>query len=214
MISGVSCVVLAGGESRRMGRDKAQVKLAGSSLLERVLKVVTPLFDDVMVSRQKRDGEINGLRFIEDQLSGRGPIIGLCSALQQARHAYVFVTACDMPFISAGLITYLTSLRSKADIVVPVRDGRPEPLFAVYSRSCLEDLIERVKQGKRGLTLFIRETTRSVHYVDAQQLQEHDPALHSFVDVDSTTALIEAEAMLENPNYFHQKYAQKGTEYL
>lgn len=93
MINGVSCVVLAGGESRRMGTDKAHVKLAGSSLLERVLKVVTPLFDDVMVSRHDRDGESdcvgdsedNGetVRVIEDQLDGRGPVVGLCSALQQ-----------------------------------------------------------------------------------------------------------------------------------
>ncbi|MES0371195.1 MAG: molybdenum cofactor guanylyltransferase, partial [Mariprofundaceae bacterium] len=135
MINGVSCVVLAGGESRRMGTDKAHVKLAGSSLLERVLKVVTPLFDDVMVSRHDHDGDCvgdgEGVRVIEDQLDGRGPVVGLCSALQQARHDYVFVTACDMPFIAPGLISYLTSLRSGFDIVVPVRDGRPEPLCAV-----------------------------------------------------------------------------------
>jgi molybdopterin-guanine dinucleotide biosynthesis protein A len=201
MISGVSCVVLAGGESRRMGRDKAQVNLAGSSLLERVLNVVTPLFDDVMVSRKSHDGEIKGVNIIEDQLPGRGPVIGLCAALGQAKHANVFVVACDMPFISSGLINYLSSLHAGFDIVVPVRDDRPEPLFAIYSTSCLEDLIERVKQGNKGLISFIRETTRSVLYVDTQRLQEHDPALHSFVDIDSEHALKEAETMLEGAGY-------------
>jgi molybdopterin-guanine dinucleotide biosynthesis protein A len=196
MISGVSCVVLAGGESRRMGRDKAHVKLAGSSMLERVLKVVAPLFDDVMVSRKNKDGDIKGVRIIEDQLDGHGPVIGLCSALQQTRHPNVFVTACDMPFISAGLITHLISLHSGFDVVVPVRDGRPEPLFAVYSTACLDELLERVKQGNRGLTSFIRQTDLRVHYVETQQLQQHDPALHSFVDVDSASMLAEAETIL------------------
>jgi molybdopterin-guanine dinucleotide biosynthesis protein A len=201
MISDVSCVVLAGGESRRMGRDKAQVQLAGSSLLERVLHVVRPLFDDVMISRRSQDGELNGVHIIEDQLDGRGPIIGLCSALQQARHSFVFVTACDMPFISAGLITYLSSFHSDFDIVVPVREGRPEPLFAIYSKSCLDELLERVKQGNRGLTSFIRETGLSVHYVEPQQLREFDPVLHSFVDIDSEHALTEAESLLAGARY-------------
>lgn len=179
-----------------MGSDKAQVQLAGSSLLERVLNVVRPLFDDVMVSRQSQDGEIKGVRIIEDQLDGRGPVIGLCSALQQAHHSHVFVTACDMPFVSAELITHLSSLHAGFDIVVPVRDGRPEPLFAVYSTSCLDELLERVKQGNRGLTSFIRQTDLRVHYVETQQLQQYDPALHSFVDVDSASMLADAETIL------------------
>jgi len=180
-----------------MGSDKAHVKLAGSSLLERVLKVVTPIFDDVMVSRHKRDGEgndeIEGVRIIEDRLDGRGPVVGICSALQHACHPFVFVIACDMPFISSGLISYLTSLHSEWDIVVPVRDGRAEPMCAVYSRTCLDDLVERLNRGQRGLTSFISETTRSVLYVDAEQLRKHDPALHSFVDIDCAEALAEAE---------------------
>lgn len=176
-----------------MGTDKAHVKLAGSSLLERVLKVVTPLFDDVMVSRHDHDGEIEGARVIEDQLDGRGPVVGLCSALQQARHDYVFVTACDMPFIAPELISYLASLHSEFDIVVPVRDNRAEPLCAIYSRSCLEELTERVNGGQRGLISYISETALNVHYVDAEQMQKHDPALQSFVDIDCAQTLAEAE---------------------
>lgn len=215
MISGVSCVVLAGGESRRMGRDKAQVKLAGSSLLERVLKVVTPLFDDVMLSCHNSDKEQvdmkgdlllsshkKGVRVIEDQLPGRGPAIGLCTALGQARHAHVFVIACDMPFILSNLIEHLVSYRSDYDMVVPIREGRPEPLCAVYSKACLESLNERVRQDRRGLVSWIENAPGlKIRRIEEQELDRIDPALHSFIDIDSEHALKEAETILEGAGY-------------
>jgi molybdopterin-guanine dinucleotide biosynthesis protein A len=224
MISGVSCVVLAGGESRRMGRDKAQVKLAGSSLLERVLKVVYPLFDDVMLSRRDKKGDDKkgnsllsserksetvpflsklssflSVRIIEDQLPGRGPAIGLCAALGQAKHPYVFAIACDMPFISSRLVESLVSDHLDYDVVVPVHENRLEPLCAVYSTACLEPLSERVRQGKRGLVSFIEKSSGlKVRRVKEQELGKIDPALRSFVDIDSLPALAEAETMLAN----------------
>ena len=180
-----------------MGRDKAQVKLAGSSLLQRVLTVVCPLFDDVMLSRRNNDAEIRGARLIEDQLPGRGPAIGVCAALGQAKHPYVFVIACDMPFISAGLIERLVSQCSDYDIVVPVRAGKPEPLCAVYSTACLKMLAERIMQGKRGLVSFIEHTPElRIRRVDEHELDTADPDLRSFVDIDSENALAAAEIML------------------
>lgn len=98
-----------------------------------------------------------------------------------------------MPFIASELISYLASLHSGFDIVVPVLDGRPEPLCAVYSRSCLDELIERVNMGQRGLISYISETALNIHYVDAEQMQKHDPALQSFVDIDCSKTLAEAE---------------------
>ncbi len=183
-----------------MGRDKAHVKLGDSSLLERVLKVVCPLFDDVMLSyhnSNKEQADRKEVRVIEDQLPGRGPAIGLCAALAEARHAYVFVIACDMPFISSSLIEALASYHSDHDIVVPMREGRPEPLCAVYSTACLETLTERVRQGRRGLVAFIENSPElKIRHVEAQELGQSDSALRSFVDIDSEHALAEAESLL------------------
>ncbi|MDX8412390.1 MAG: molybdenum cofactor guanylyltransferase [Mariprofundaceae bacterium] len=197
MIQGVSCVVLLGGESRRMGVDKAHVKLAGHTLVEWVLATVKPLFDDVMISGRVNTPNIGGTRFIKDRLPGRGPAVGLCAAMQAARHPFVFAIACDMPFISARLIQYLAAKREGFDMVVPEIDERLEPLCAVYGLRCLDSLGERVKTGKRGLIAWMeQERTLRLLRVDEQTIRGLDPGLHSFTDIDTADALSDAERSL------------------
>jgi len=197
LIQGVSCVILAGGESKRMGSDKARVKLAGLTLIERVLATVNPLFDDVMISGRDNAVEIGGTRFVKDRHTGRGPIIGLCAALQEARHPYLFVIACDMPFVTPQLIESLALNPDGYDVVVPMRDGRPEPLCALYSTACINVLVGRVENGQRGLVSFIENRPEfKVRRISEQESRKIDPALQSFMDIDSTEVLAEAERMM------------------
>ena len=196
-IQGVSCVVLTGGESKRMGADKAYVQLAGRTLIERVLTTVTPLFDDVMISGRDKTVKINGTRFVKDRHTGRGPAIGLCAAMQEARHPYLFVIACDMPFVLPRLIKFLASNPDGYDVVMPMCGGRPEPLCALYSKACLKALAGRVENGERGLVSFIENTPGlKVRRISEQELWKIDPDLRSFVDIDSSDALAEAERMM------------------
>ncbi|MDQ6960823.1 MAG: molybdenum cofactor guanylyltransferase [Mariprofundaceae bacterium] len=197
-IQGVSCVILAGGESKRMGADKAHVQLAGRTLIERVLATVMPLFDDVMISGRDNTSEINGTRFVKDRHAGRGPAIGLCTAMQEARHPHLFAIACDMPFVTPGLIEHLASSPDEYDVVVPMRGGRLEPLCALYRTACVRELEQCIKKGERGLSSFIENTPElKVRRISEQELRKIDPALRSFLDIDSADALAQAERMLE-----------------
>jgi len=196
-IQSVSCVILAGGESKRMGADKARVQLAGRTLIERVLATVNPLSDDVMISGRDNTVKIDGTRSIKDRHAGRGPAIGLCAAMQEARYSYLFAIACDMPFVTSELVEFLALSPDGYDVVVPMRGGRPEPLCALYSTACLNALAERVENGKRGLVSFIENTPElKVRRISEQELRKIDPALRSFVDIDSAEALAEAEKMM------------------
>ncbi len=196
-IQGVSCVILTGGESKRMGADKAHVQLAGRTLIERVLATVMPLFDDVMISGRDNTVEIDGTRFVKDRHAGRGPVIGICASMQEARHPYLFAIACDMPFVTSGLIEALVSSPDGYDVVVPMCGGRPEPLCALYSKACLKALAERVENGERGLVSFIENTPElKVRRISEQELRKIDPALRSFMDIDSSDALAEAERIM------------------
>jgi len=193
----VSCVVLMGGESRRMGADKAFVKLAGETLLQRVLNCVQPLFDDVMLSGRDLRIQVSGTRFITDELPGRGPALGLCSALASSRHPYVFTTACDMPFITPALIERLLSFRHGHDVVAPVLDGKLQPLCAVYSRTCLQALTRRVRRGERSLVAFIEgEPELRVRRLDGKALGRMDASSHCLMDIDSPENLASAKRML------------------
>jgi len=194
---GVSCVVLIGGESRRMGADKAFVKLAGETLLQRVLNCVQPLFDDMMISGREPKFEISGTRFITDQLPGRGPAIGLCAALASARNPYVFATACDMPFITPAFIEWLLSCRHGYDVVVPLLGGKLQPLCAVYSKNCIRTLTSRVQKGERSLAGFIDcEPGLRVHRLDGHALGQISANPHCLMDIDSPEALARAKILV------------------
>ena len=190
-------MVLIGGESRRMGADKAFVKLAGETLLQRVLNCVQPLFDDVMISGREPRFEISGTRFITDQLPGRGPAIGLCAALASTRHPDVFAIACDMPFITPALIERLLSRRHGHDVVVPLLDGKLQPLCAVYNRDCVQALTCRVRRGERSIVDFIESNPElRVCRLDGQSLSRIAANSHCLMDIDSPEGLARAKRVL------------------
>ncbi|MDO8989584.1 MAG: molybdenum cofactor guanylyltransferase [Sideroxyarcus sp.] len=113
MIEDSIAVVMAGGDSRRMGQDKANLQLGERTLLQSVAATLQPLFSEVFVSvRQPRSGI--ALPQICDDPAHTGPLAGLAAALEHAATPWVFVVACDMPFITAAVIEHLAGLRVKS----------------------------------------------------------------------------------------------------
>ncbi len=200
LIRGVSCVILAGGESRRMGTNKALVEIKGKALVERVLERVGPLFEEVMISAHGDEGySYPGTKILKDTLEGRGPAVGVSAALQAASNDWVFIVACDQPLVSAALIRKLAALavNGTSDAVVPRAGGRVQTMCALYKKTCLAPLEERVKRGRRGLVRFLEDTPAlEVRYVGEEELAEADPKLTSFIDVDTKEDLTRAEELL------------------
>ncbi len=219
-IDKVSCVVLVGGESRRMkGDDKASAVLCGKSLLTRVVEAVLDAYrddsaPDVMISAHTGDYRLPPVqnkevqirdknntrhkpRLIADTLPGRGPALGVCSALEHARYDWVMVLSCDLPLVRGCVIKWLVSIASthanNYDAVVPVVGGKVQTLFALYNKSCLPLLTERVKKGRRGLLHFLKEPRLRIRYVTEEELKKIDPELRSFVDVDTAEELKKVE---------------------
>lgn len=197
--------MLVGGESRRMGKDKASLDLAGKEMVERVIEVVRPLFRELYIGAHEDAslGEAYGLPVIIDSLPGRGPALGVCAALEEATEEWVFIVSCDMPMLSATLIEYLATLTEGVDAVVPFiggKGGRAQTTCAFYSRACLVPLSERIASGDKGarsLTRFLSETEGlRVRYVSEVELNEIDPSTDSFIDVDTPEELEEVEERL------------------
>ncbi len=165
IIEGLSCVILVGGESRRIGSDKAQVEFRGKKLFRHVFEKTSPLFDDIMISAHDRNypidtlGDIKEARLVYDNNADkdvRGPALGLSSALEAARNPWVFMTACDQPLIEPELIRYLAGLQADFDCVVPITDGKIQSLFACFKKSCLPALRRRIEKAetKKGRSLY------------------------------------------------------------
>jgi len=165
-----------------MGSDKASVVLAGKSLLGHVLAQVEPLFADVVISVREQRSDIKYPQIIDDA-QGRGPMVGIKAALEAVKTDWMFVIACDMPFVSTGLIQHLAGLRSEHDAVVPFAFERPQPLFGFYNKTCLPLMEARMKQGQRSMIRLLADL--DVFQLSEQQVKAIDPELKSLLSLDT-----------------------------
>jgi molybdopterin-guanine dinucleotide biosynthesis protein A len=143
----ITGVILIGGKSLRMGTDKAFLELAGKSLFQGVLEIFRESFERIsLVGDRKERFAAFGLPVFGDIFPGSA-LGGLYTGLYRAETEYIFVSACDLPYPSKGVLEYLCSLRNGFDGVVPVTKHGYEPLFALYARSCLEPMRELLESG-------------------------------------------------------------------
>ena len=146
-------LVLAGGESRRMGRDKALLARDGKSQLAHIVGLLDELVDEVFVSTrsdQRDDAERSRYRRIVDRFDGIGPVAGILSALQEYPHAIWLVVACDLPNIDAGTLEFLLENAAPEKPFTAFKssyDGLPEPLCALYRPAAASVVAQFVDDG-------------------------------------------------------------------
>ena len=169
-------VVLAGGESRRMGRDKLRLMVGDKPLLARVCLALASQCDEILVVGGCAPA---GARHVPDLRPGRlGPLAGIEAGLLAARHRAVFVAAGDMPFLTGALAGYLLGLLS-GDIpaVVPDFGGRLHPLCAAYEREVRSTASAALDRGTRSVRELLG-TLPGVRYVPEEELRQFgDPEL-------------------------------------
>lgn len=164
-----SAAILAGGRASRFGgRDKSALVVDGRAILDRQLAALAQVdgIDDVLIVGGSATRP--GTRLVADIVPGSGPLAGIHAALTHAATGNVFVVACDMPYVSAGLIERLFAQLDEADIVVPQTDRGYHPLCAVYTSRCLDPIARRLADGKlKVMDLFADVRTRVVNFVNA-----------------------------------------------
>jgi len=191
----VSAVVLAGGMSRRLGRDKAVEPLGGRPLIARVLSRVAQVTDEtvVVVNDATRASELPLDRDVVaavDRYPGAGSLGGIFTGLEAAQTDWALVVACDMPFLNVPLLRRILSLREGCDAVVPVVEGRPEPTHAAYSRTCLPHIERRLQANDLKISRFFENV--DVGYLPQLAVDEYDPGHLSFFNVNTEQDLARA----------------------
>ena len=181
----VSVAILAGGQSKRMGQDKAFLKVGGRRVIDRVLERVQGLSDDLFISANTPDKYREfGLRVAPDVYPGKAALGGIYSVIQAARYPHVLVVACDMPFLNPALLRYLIRLAPAADVVAPlINPPQPETLHAVYGKGCLPAIESRLKANRLRVIGFFDEV--SVRYVSREEVARFDPNFYSFVNMNT-----------------------------
>lgn len=190
----LSGVVLAGGQSRRMGCNKALLELEGQTLIARVLDRLAPLCDELIISTN--DVELYaGLpaRVVPDLIPDRGALGGIHASLAAMRNDKAIVVACDMPFLSLPLLRYMAVVSSGFDVVVPWVDGFYEPLHAIYSSRCTEVIARLMSEGPRRVVDLYRHVR--LREVTATDVRLFDAAL-SFVNVNTPEEWAEVQRLV------------------
>ena len=147
-----TAILLAGGCSTRMGRDKRHLEVNGTSLIKDTYGCLTALFDQVLISIGSPEILVPGARHVRDVRENAGPLGGVVSAMAEADHPLVFVMACDIPDPPGDFIRHMVKQAEEYDVVVPVDEGgHYETLFAVYRRRLLPRLISLLDSGEKQI---------------------------------------------------------------
>ena len=192
---GASAVILAGGQSRRLGRDKAVELIGGLPLIRRVIQRVEQVACEVLVvvADSSRGGALPldpRHRVVLDRYPGTGSLGGIFSGLEAASNPWAIAVACDMPFLNLSLIDRMLVLREDVDVVVPLIEGHPEPTHALYSKACLPFIEPKLLNRQLKISGFYDQVR--VHYVPEDEVASMDPHFLSFFNVNTPADLDKA----------------------
>lgn len=187
--------IQAGGQSSRMGEDKALKPFLGRPLIRRVVERLAPVADEMIVTTNRpEDYRFLDLRLVPDLRPGRGALGGLYTAVASASHPVVAVMACDMPFASAALLRAASRLlvKEEADVVIAKSEEGYEPLHAVYRReTCLPAIEAAIGADQWKVIAWFPQV--KVRVLTPEEVRAHDPSGLAFWNVNTPEEFSKAE---------------------
>jgi len=192
--------IQAGGQSSRMGEDKALKTFLGRPLIQRVVERLSPIADELIVTTNRPDDyRFLGLPLFPDLKPGRGALGGLYTAIASAAQPIVAVAACDMPFASASLLEAASQLlvEEEADVVIPKSEEGFEPLHAIYRRAtCLPAIEAAIDADQWKVIAWFPQVKVRVFTPD--EIKQHDPSGLAFWNVNTPEEFSKAEELAQN----------------
>ncbi len=181
---GVTGVILAGGQSRRMGSNKALLPYRGGRFIEAIHRQLSGLFEEVLlVTNTPEQYQFLPCRAVADVHPGMGALAGLHAGLHHSHTPHIFAVACDMPYLNEELIRAMLARRHQADLVIPEGENGPEPLHAVYAWQCLPAMEAALLSGKRRIVSFFPQVR--VHCFGHTEIATLDPDFMSFRNINT-----------------------------
>jgi len=181
----MDALILAGGENKRIPLIKGFLEIRNRKIIETNIELLKSIFPRVILSVNHPELYFYlGLPMIGDVVDSRGPMTGILSVFMNTESDNLFVTACDMPYINAILIKYMVEkYNDKFEALIPLYDGKPQPLFGIYAKRISELMEQRIKAGKKSLLDFLK--TINVRYINEEEVRSIDPEGRSFVNINT-----------------------------
>ncbi len=183
-VNDVGGIILAGGQSLRMGTNKALIQIHGQRLIDRVAAILLRIFPEVIIIGDNLGPHSPfNLPCFQDLLPGTGSLGGIYTGLSRSRSPRAFCVACDMPFLSVPLIHYLIRVDPVADVVIPRTHEGVQPLHAVYSRKCIPFIRNLLDQNRLKIIDFFHQVR--VREVGEEEMCQHGWTLTSFFNINT-----------------------------
>jgi molybdopterin-guanine dinucleotide biosynthesis protein A len=184
----ITGVILSGGKSIRMGKNKAFIQVEGIPIIERIHGLFQELFEEVIIVTNEKDLFSNfDSRICSDLIPDKGALGGLYTGIVFSSFNYSFCVACDMPFIKKSLVTYLIENIANEDVIVPRTKDGLQPLHAIYSKKCVDPIRKSIDEGKSKI-VDIYDLV-DVKVIDEKDFLRFDPRRESFINVNTPEEL-------------------------
>jgi len=187
----MTSIILAGGKSSRLGRNKALQVIGGKSLIQRVIDRLATLSTEIIIVTA--DGEAIPcystveIKTVADIYPEKGPLVGIFSGLLSSSASRAIAVGCDTPFLSVSLLKYMSQICSVYDVVVPRIRNKLEPLCAVYSKKCSGPIKKLLEQNELRIDRLFSMV--KVKYVEEDEINRFDPEHLSFFNINDQTDL-------------------------
>ncbi len=184
----ISGIILSGGKSLRMGKNKSFIKIEGIPIIQRIYNLFDELFQEVMIITNDKELFSNfNSKIYSDLIPDKGVIGGLYTGIYYSEYQHSFCVACDMPFIQKSVVEILISEIKDYDVIVPRTIDGLQPLHAIYSKNCLEPIKDIIEKGDYKI-IDIYPTVK-VNIVEENKFIYLDPSRKSFINVNTPEEL-------------------------
>ena len=187
-------IILAGGKNSRIQTEKALLKLGSITIIEHILNVTRPLFQEVMVVTNSPARYLHlDCRLVPDLKAECGPLGGIHSGLFHSQDEYNFFFACDMPFLNKNLICFMMKESPGYDVTIPLTSRGYETLHAIYNRSCLVNIERLLEQGDFKILNFFPEV--KIRAIEEVIIKQFDPQGDTFFNINTRDDYSKAKKM-------------------
>jgi len=191
----ITGVILAGGSSKRYGRNKAFLKIGSVRLIDSILQEMKSIFTRViLITNEKKKYEYLEVPMVEDHVKGLGPLGGIYTGLMSIPDEAGFFVACDMPFINRQLVRYMVDIKGNHRAVVPSVADNIEPLHAIYFRSCLKSIRHLIDSKRCQVRLFYDSIP--VRYVKEDEIRKFCCPSKAFLNINTPDEFAKIQSLI------------------
>ncbi len=183
----VTGIILAGGKSLRFGRNKAIEKIAGMTLVERVIRRLSAITHEIILVTNEDNNQFAEFNFVDvvtDIYPAKGPLGGIYTGLSSSHSVANIVVACDMPFLNTELLGHMVNLLHGFDAVIPRwQNNQIEPLHGIYAISCAPVMKKQLENNRLSISECLKEMR--IRFLEQAEFIKFDPESRSFFNINS-----------------------------